>query len=316
MSTIVYSLMGLRVESAVALPAQIAPAPGPPADLRVCWGAEREIPQAPAIGTVLAELDLGDTGFAVTQSQTGYVIRTYGTCDFSVDPDLSEVSVHRDRTCSEELAALLLSGTALSTVLTLKGLCVIHASAVALEGRQLAFIGPSGQGKSTLAAALCARGAALISDDALRCDVEGNSARCFGGSQSIRLREKAWSLVTVASQREGSLTVDGRCAIEPKLSAAASLVLDGLIAPRTVLEPCVTVTALSGSAALAELARCARIACWMSPNIRRVQFELLAGLARVVPMYNLAIPTRSVFTDEGRAEIVRALGQLPSRQSP
>lgn len=44
---------------------------------------------------------------------------------------------------------------------------IIQASAVALDGRALAFIGAPGSGKSTLALALIDRGAVLIGDDAI-----------------------------------------------------------------------------------------------------------------------------------------------------
>ncbi|MCU0910148.1 MAG: HPr kinase/phosphatase C-terminal domain-containing protein [Rhodobacteraceae bacterium] len=42
---------------------------------------------------------------------------------------------------------------------------VLHATAVALEGRALLILGPSGSGKSALALQLMALGARLVSDD-------------------------------------------------------------------------------------------------------------------------------------------------------
>ena len=42
---------------------------------------------------------------------------------------------------------------------------VLHATAVALEGRALLILGPSGAGKSSLALQLMALGAGLVSDD-------------------------------------------------------------------------------------------------------------------------------------------------------
>lgn len=44
---------------------------------------------------------------------------------------------------------------------------VLHASAVAIEGRALLIEGPPGSGKSSLALALIERGAGLIGDDAV-----------------------------------------------------------------------------------------------------------------------------------------------------
>lgn len=50
----------------------------------------------------------------------------------------------------------------------LAGAIPLHASAVAIDGRAVVFVGGTGLGKSTLAAALCERGgASLLADDAV-----------------------------------------------------------------------------------------------------------------------------------------------------
>ena len=57
---------------------------------------------------------------------------------------------------------------AIPYALSLQGRTVLHATAVALEGSAVAFIGHSGQGKSTLAAAVaCRADAMLLADDCL-----------------------------------------------------------------------------------------------------------------------------------------------------
>lgn len=54
----------------------------------------------------------------------------------------------------------------------LRGELGLHGSAVAFDGRALAFVGGSGFGKSTIAAALCANGATLLADDAVALTVD------------------------------------------------------------------------------------------------------------------------------------------------
>ena len=56
---------------------------------------------------------------------------------------------------------------ALPLAATLHGLELFHASAVAIDGRAIAFVAASGTGKTSLAFAMLARGAALVSDDVL-----------------------------------------------------------------------------------------------------------------------------------------------------
>ena len=62
-------------------------------------------------------------------------------------------------------------GSAWAALGYMRGAAMWHASAVALNGRAVLLCGESGQGKSTLAAALVARGAALVSDDLARVEV-------------------------------------------------------------------------------------------------------------------------------------------------
>lgn len=60
------------------------------------------------------------------------------------------------------------------------GELLLHASCVALQGRGLVILGPSGSGKSALALELMALGATLVADDhiLLRAEPDGLIARC------------------------------------------------------------------------------------------------------------------------------------------
>lgn len=59
----------------------------------------------------------------------------------------------------------------IGVVLLQRGLFVLHASAAAIDGKAFAFAGESGQGKSTLAAALNERGGAILTDDVFAIDL-------------------------------------------------------------------------------------------------------------------------------------------------
>lgn len=91
----------------------------------------------------------------------------------------------------------LLIAQALPFAAALRGLEVFHASAVAIDGEAVALLGRSGAGKTSVAMALAAHGAAFLTDDVLSIEpIDGRLlAHCgppFAGvatSESERLRK-------------------------------------------------------------------------------------------------------------------------------
>ena len=74
---------------------------------------------------------------------------------------------------------------------------MLHASAVELDGSAMAFVGNSGQGKSTMATLMCARGARLVTDDVLSVDLDGDRAFARLGATELRLRKGADELAAL-----------------------------------------------------------------------------------------------------------------------
>jgi hypothetical protein len=64
----------------------------------------------------------------------------------------------------------------------LHGLEVFHASAVAVDGRAVAFLGPSGAGKTSIAMALCGLGASFLTDDVLAIERDGERLLAHPGA--------------------------------------------------------------------------------------------------------------------------------------
>lgn len=86
-----------------------------------------------------------------------------GTCH--VDPAARVVDVYPDVLAPDEALGVLLSTQISVFVLHQLGWPVLHASAVATEHGTVAFMGPKGQGKSTMALSFVQRGAVLLTDD-------------------------------------------------------------------------------------------------------------------------------------------------------
>jgi hypothetical protein len=81
----------------------------------------------------------------------------------------------------------LVLAQALPLAAVLRGMEVLHASAVCLDGRVLAFLGPSGAGKTTIATRLLARGAELVTDDVLAVSVAEGTVRAHRGGAVARI---------------------------------------------------------------------------------------------------------------------------------
>lgn len=79
----------------------------------------------------------------------------------------------------------------LPRALDLWGYNPLHATAVATPDAVLAFLGPSGTGKSTIAAALVARGCALVSDDCLVLECSASSILAVPSYPGLRLHQEA-----------------------------------------------------------------------------------------------------------------------------
>lgn len=82
---------------------------------------------------------------------------------------------------------LWLLGTALGALLHQRGLLPLHVSALALDDTAVAFTGDSGDGKSTLAAALHRRGLPLLTDDVALAVPQAQQVLLYPGFPRIKL---------------------------------------------------------------------------------------------------------------------------------
>ncbi|GAA4762076.1 hypothetical protein [Novosphingobium ginsenosidimutans] len=104
--------------------------------------------------------------------------------------------------------ALWLNGSVYAGVACLKGFLPLHASAVAVDGRAIAFTGPTGAGKSTLAAGLGQLGFPLFCDDSLLVDLHNTEGLiAMPGHKRLKLLPDALALAgAVAEAPVGAAT--------------------------------------------------------------------------------------------------------------
>src|SRR5439155_13534776 len=120
----------------------------------------------------------------------------------------------------EQAVRLFLLGPALGVLLHQRGLLVLHASTVTVDGGAVAFLGRSGWGKSTVAAAFHARGCGIVGDDVTAVQVEGGIPTVIPSFPQLKL----WPEVAVFLGDD----VERLSRLRPLLEKRARRVTDGL----------------------------------------------------------------------------------------
>lgn len=175
---------------------------------------------------------------------------------------------------------------------------VVHASGVRIGGQALGLVGEGGAGKSTLAAALCRRGAALVCDDALVIERAGGRWVAVPGDPSLRLwRESIAAVFRRAVTRARVAHYTSKCRVpagnllplarrRAPLGALFLLARDerrtahGRLVHLTRLRPRQALIALVGMAYQIDLRDRARLAALTGE---------LADLVEAVPVYRLRL---------------------------
>lgn len=114
------------------------------------------------------------------------------------------VTVDRSAARDCSLEQLWLGGSVHAAVASINGLLPVHASAVAHEGRVVAFTGPSGAGKSTLVTALGQHGLPMFCDDTLVLDLsDPQEVICLPGHKRLKLTPEA--VLLTGAEPQGSV---------------------------------------------------------------------------------------------------------------
>ncbi|MDB5692731.1 MAG: hypothetical protein JWO81_1794 [Alphaproteobacteria bacterium] len=171
-----YAVFGLRIGSEIAL---------------------EELPRAEGDGEAQVDIRLGETG-ADAEGIAGYSVSDAGTLLRVPDVgrflirDGREILVEPAAGASDRNVRLFLLGSALGALLHQRGLLPLHANAIEMDGRAVAFSGHSGAGKSTIAAWFHDRGHRILSDDV--CVIgfdETGRALAYPGIPRLRLWREA-----------------------------------------------------------------------------------------------------------------------------
>jgi hypothetical protein len=113
-----------------------------------------------------------------------------------------EISVEIEAGAKEYDATGFVLGSAFGILLHQRGALVLHGAAVAKGNRAIAICGPSGVGKSTLAAALCREGLLFATDDICVVGFDGDDRPVvLPDGRKLKLWEKSIEHLDLADRR-------------------------------------------------------------------------------------------------------------------
>lgn len=160
---------------------------------------QRAIARAPFKTTVLPD---GTLWLLHYRRRSRYLLRFPGIADFAINRLATSVScVPAPDTTAATVEHLFLNQV-VPLALSQQGRLVLHGSAVNSGGRALAFLGDSGQGKSTLAGYFASHGMPFLTDDGLFVDQVDGRVTVVPGHRSIRLwADSEVSLLPSGSQK-------------------------------------------------------------------------------------------------------------------
>lgn len=133
------------------------------------------------------QLPEGDITLSFARSASGYLLRFPDQTDFLISEDGSRIQCRPAADATPDTIEHYLWDQVLPRLLSHQGQVMVHASAVSIDRQAVAFVGESGYGKSTLAAAFGRQGAPMLADDCIRLALENRQVTATPFDRGIRL---------------------------------------------------------------------------------------------------------------------------------
>jgi len=297
----VYSLFGLRVSANGPIPGLGPPLAGPSqwgtVDLKVFLGGiPRRLNERETSADEWVSQSLADNG-RVTLSVRKFAGLDYyrlhyaDETTFVIDLTGSKIWASWSEESTLEDTATYLLGPVMGFVLLLRGVVCLHASAIAIEERAIALVGPAGAGKSTTAAAFSLLGYRVLCEDVVPLTNHSGSflvqpgyprirlwptaaQMLFGSAEAIPLLTPNWDKRYLDLSQNGDL-------FQPRPLPLGAIYLLG---ERSASSAAPQVEAVSSSDGLVSLITNTYANYLMDRTMRGREFEFLGRLVTQVPL--------------------------------
>ncbi len=317
-----YQAYGLTLASDTPLP-ELGSAPrgdpDPTAHLRVRLIGRPPRQPAPSRWFMSWTHPTGARWLDCARDASGFLLRFPALADFSVDVRGREIVCHARRGTPMATLRHLLLDQVLPLVLNLRGRDALHATCVLTPRGACAFTGPTGAGKSTLAASFLLAGYPVLSDDCLVLGEDGGAILATPAYPGLRLWGDALAALGGArapsrpvahyTSKRRLRTREGRT---PRLAARYPVARVYALAPPAVEkrgEPAAPrIERLSRREGLMELIAAAFRLDIADRGMLARQFDFLARVASRVPVRRLRIPHDFAVLPAVRASILADLG--------
>ena len=238
----------------------------------------------------------GDVASLFYRQGDKYLLRILELADFSIDLGERLVTCNPAPEVTDETIADLYFNQIIPLIMGTDGELVLHASAVAVNRHGIAFLGSTGRGKSTLAAAFAREGHGFLTDDGLILDASDDSYLVRPRRPILRLRPDSEAailhlpLVDPADIGQLKTRVAARSEIPFHADAVPLSALYLLAEPRPRYD--VAIVRLSPAAALSAMIGHSFILDVEDRPRMKAHFDRLAQLAVQLTCYSLDYPRR------------------------
>ena len=209
-----------------------------------------------------------------------------GVARFSFDATGPNVTAVPAPAAEKKLVAEYFRRWILPVAVHVRGLEVLHASAVLASGGVAAFSAASEAGKSTIAHGLGTRGLRIWTDDALAFDVDGDGPRAFALPYRLRLRPASATHFGLEPSTGGTITVESEPGVEEEAPIAVLFLLE-----RRPVGPAVHVEPIEPVQAFPTLVERSYHFGGEESERKRAMLSRYLELASAVPVYRLSMAT-------------------------
>ena len=233
----------------------------------------------------------------IVKNDTSYKVHFPDYAEFSVSLDGEQIDCSPKEGASDATLEHLYLNQVRPLALSLKGSRVFHGAAVRIpSGISVAFLGASGRGKSTLAAAFASRGLPFLTDDTLLVEELAGAYSVCPSHPSVRLYDDSQLalLGEVAPTADRvSYTSKNRVLSFERMQYATEpcpLHVAYLLGNEPVEIP--EVKRITGPSAVKAWVSCTFLLDIQDPAVLRDHFGKVVELARSVPIFSLDYPRR------------------------